>query len=72
MFICLCVCLFVDIFVCFLFNHRRISTGSFPHYFLKSKLDLAKILRISKLDWGDGEGKKGRREEGEDSYFVMV
>ena len=27
-------------------------------------LDLAEILRISKLDWRDGEGKKGRRGEG--------
>ena len=26
--------------------------------------DLAEILRISKLDWHDGEGEKGRREEG--------
>ena len=36
--------------------------------------DLAEVLRISKLDWRDGEGekKKGRREGGEESYFVMV
>ena len=43
---------------------------------MKIGLDLAEILRISKLDWRDGgEGeKKGRRgeEEGEESYFVMV
>ena len=33
---------------------------------MKIGLDLAEILRISKLDWRDGgEGKKGRREEGE-------
>ena len=38
------------------------------------ELDLAEILRISKLDWRDGgEGeKKGSREGGEESYFVMV
>ena len=31
------------------------------------------LIRISKLDWRDGEEKKGRREEeGEESYFVMV
>ena len=42
---------------------------------MKIGLDLAEILRISKLDWRDGEGekKKGRRREGgEESYFVMV
>ena len=41
---------------------------------MKIGLDLADILRISKLDWRDGgeEGKEGRREaEGEESYFVM-
>ena len=41
---------------------------------MKIGLDLAEILRISKLDWRDGggeEGEKGRRE-GEESYFVMV
>ena len=32
---------------------------------MKIGLDLAEILRISKLDWHDGgEGEKGRREEG--------
>ena len=32
---------------------------------MKIRLDLAEILRISKLDWRDGgEGKKGRREKG--------
>ena len=43
---------------------------------MKIRLDLAEILRISKLDWRDGgeEGEKGRRrgEGGEESYFVMV
>ena len=58
MFICLFVCLFV-----FCFNHRRIPKGSFPQNFVKIRLDLAEILRISKLDWrdGEGEGEKGRR-----------
>jgi len=32
---------------------------------MKIGLDLAEILRISKLDWRDGEGEeKGRRREG--------
>ena len=44
---------------------------------MKIGLDLAEILRISKLDWRDGGKKeKGRRrreeEGGEESYFVMV
>ena len=65
MFVCLFVCLLIDLFV-FYFNHRRIPRGSFPQNFVKIRLDLAEILRISKLDWrdGGGEGKKGRREEG--------
>ena len=73
MFICLFVCLFIDLFI-FCFNHRRILTGSFPQNFLIIRLDLAEILRISKLDWRDGGGKeKGiRGEEGEKSYFVIV
>ena len=74
LFVCLFVCLFIYSFV-FCFNHRRIPKGSFPQNFVKIGLDLAEILRISKLDWhdGGGEGKKGRREEGgEESYFVMV
>ena len=74
MFICLFVCLFIDLFV-FCFNHHRIPTGSFPQNFVKIRLDLAEILRISELDWRDGGGEegKGRREEGgEESYFVMV
>ena len=71
---CLFICLFIYSFV-FCFNHRRIPKGSFPQNFVKIGLDLAEILRISKLDWRDGrgEGEKGRREEeGEESYFVMV
>ena len=49
----------------FCFNHGRIPTGSVPQNFVKIRLDLAEILRISKLDWRDGgEGKKGRRGEG--------
>ena len=71
--ICLFVCLFVYIFICFCFNHRKIPKGSFRQNFVKIGLDLAEILRISKLDWSDGEGEeKGRREGGEESYFVMV
>ena len=41
--------------------HRRIPTGSFPQNFMKIRLDLAEILRISKLDWRDGGGKEGRK-----------
>ena len=38
-------------------------------FFVKIRLDLAEILRISKLDWRDGGGKgreggKGRRRGG--------
>merc|ERR1712082_146162 len=52
MFFCLFICLFVYIFVCFFFfNHHRIPKGSFPQNFVKIRLDLAEILRISKLDW---------------------
>ena len=66
MFVCLFVCLFVYIFNCFCFNHRRIPTGNFPPNFVKIRLDLAEILRISKLDWRDRGGKKeeGRRRRG--------
>ena len=55
------VCLFIDLFV-FCFNHHRTPTESFPENFMKIRLDLAEILRISKLDWrdGEGEGEKGR------------
>ena len=41
---------------------------------MKIRLDLAEILRISKLDWrdGGGEGKKGRREgEGERGGILL-
>ena len=31
---------------------------------MKIRLDLAEILRISKLDWRDGEEGKGRRRGG--------
>ena len=66
------VCLFIYSFI-FCFNYRIIPKVSFPQNFVKIGLDLAEILRISKLDWGEGGGKKGRREEGgEESYFVMV
>ena len=68
------VCLFIYSFV-FCFNNPRIPKGSFPPNFVKIGLDLAEILRISKLDWRDGGGKEKegrRREGGEESYFVMV
>ena len=59
--------MFIDLFV-FCFNHRRIPTRSFPQDFVKIRLDLAEILRISKLDWRDGGGEgregKGRRRRG--------
>ena len=58
MFICLFVCLFVYRIVCFWFIHRRIPTGSFPQNFVKIWLDLAEIIRISKLDLHDRGGKK--------------
>ena len=48
----------------FCFNHRRIPTGSFSQNFVNIRLDLAEILRTSKLDWRDEGGKeKGRGEE---------
>ena len=61
------VCLFVCLDICFVcFNHSRIPKGSFPQNFVRIRLDLAEILRISKLDWRDrGEGEKGRRGGGE-------
>ena len=65
---CLFVCLFVSLFIysfVFCFYHRKIPKGSFPQNFVKIGLDLAEILRISKLDWRDGEeGEKGRRRGG--------
>ena len=56
------VCLY-DLFV-FCFNHSKTPTESFSENFMKVQLDLAEILRISKLDWHgrEGEGKKGRRK----------
>merc|ERR1711867_367537 len=63
MFICLFVCLFIYSLV-FCFNHLRIPKGSFPQNFVKIGLDLAEILRISKLDWCDGGGEEGRRRGG--------
>ena len=68
MFICFFVCLCIYSFV-FCFNHHRIPKGSFPQNFVKIGLDLAEILRISKLDWRDRggeeeEGEKGRRRGG--------
>ena len=56
-------CLFVCIFIFFCLNQRRIPKGSFTQNFVKIGLDLAEILRISKLDWRDGGGERG--EEGE-------
>ena len=55
--------MFIYSFV-FCFNHRRIPKGSFPQNFVKIGLDLAEILRISKLDWrdGGGEGKKEKEK----------
>ena len=55
------VCLFTYPFV-FCFNNLRIPKESFPQNFVKIELDLAEILRISKLDWRDGEEGKGREE----------
>ena len=53
------ICLFVGWF--FNFNHHGIPPGRFFKSFVKIGLDLAEILRISKLDWRDGrEGEKGR------------
>ena len=49
LFVCLFVCLIIYLFFCF--NHHRIPKGSFPQNFVKIGLDLAEILRISKLDW---------------------
>ena len=46
----------------FCFNHRRIPRGSFPQNFVKIGLDLAEILRISKLDRHDGGGEEGEKK----------
>ena len=67
MFICLFVCLFLFMELIVVVNHCRTLRGSFPENFVKIRLDLAEILRISKLDWRDGGGegeKKGRRRGG--------
>ena len=63
MFVCVFVCLFIDFFY---FNQCGTPTGCFPENFVKIGLDLADILRISKLDWRDRgeEVKKGRRRGG--------
>ena len=56
------MCFFVGRFV-FYFNHLGTPTGIYPGNFVKIPLDLAEILRISKLDWHGGGGKqkeKGR------------
>ena len=56
--------MFIDLFG-FYFNHIGAHTGIYPDSFVKIRLYLAEILRISKLDWCDGGGKeKGRGEEG--------
>ena len=56
------VCLFIYLFV-FFFNHRRIPKESFPQNFVKIGLDLAEILRISKLDWHGGGEEEGEKKE---------
>ena len=59
--------MYICLFVCF--NHHRIPKGRFLQNFVKIGLDLAEILRFSKLDWRDEEGDKssdvGRIDEGE-------
>ena len=74
MFICLFVCLFVYIFIFFCFNHRRVPKGSFAQHFVKMGLDLAEILRISKLDWRDrgGEGSWLAGKEGTMTLWAQV
>ena len=72
MYICLFVCLFIDLFVSY-FNHLGITTDIYPENFVKIQLDLAEILRVSKLDWCDGEGEgKEKGRGGKESSFVMV
>ena len=53
--------MFIDLFV-FYFNHLWIPKGIYPQNFVKIGLDLAEILRISKLDWHDGGGGKKKKE----------
>ena len=59
------ICLFVYLLIClfFYFNHLGTPTVTYPKNFVKIQLDLAEILRISKLDWHDREEgeEKGRR-----------
>ena len=47
MFICLFVCLVVDLFVFYLY-HLGTPTGIYPENFMKIQLDLAEIYRILK------------------------
>ena len=57
----------VCLWIFFCFNHHGTPTENSPENFVKIRLDLAEILRISKLDWRDGggeEGEKGRRRGG--------
>ena len=56
------ICFFYKIFFVLCFNHHGTPTESFPENFVTIRLDLAEILRISKLDWRDEGGKKGRRK----------
>ena len=51
------------------FNHSGTPTGSFPESFVKIRLDLAEILRISKLYWRDGGGKK--KEKGRSEGILL-
>ena len=45
-FVYLFVCLFVEQFVFFYFNHLRTPTGIYPENFVRIGLDLAQIFRI--------------------------
>ena len=66
-------CLFIDFFFIILGRPQEVTQKILAEKFVRVGLDLAEILRISKLDWRDGGGgKKGRRGGGEESYFVMV
>ena len=51
-------------FLFFCFKHLETPTGGFPENLVKIQLDLTEILRISKLYWCDGGGKKGKGREG--------
>ena len=63
MFVCLFICFYG--FACVLINHHGTPMGCFPESFVNIQLDFAEIIRIRKLDWRDGEGKK-RRGEGKE------